>query len=132
MEEYVYMKNEKATLFWTRFWRWGIIIVVLFNLCVIPLICKLFDISIPVGSILFATGIGCPMVAMGFDYTLAIIFKWPHILLVNQSASHHKMNTYHLKWNDINKKEFIFIGVFFLIFGHAIIVVGIINCINYL
>ena len=64
---------------------------------------------------------------MGLDYVLACIFEWDHMLLVNQSSYHNKMNPNDLDFNDLNKKEFIGIGIFFFILGVAILVIFLIS-----
>ena len=68
---------------------------------------------------------------MGLDYILACIFEWDHILLVNQSSYHNKMNPNDLDFNDLNKKEFICIGIFFFILGVAILVLFFISIIEH-
>ena len=68
---------------------------------------------------------------MGLDFILACIFEWDHILLVNQSSNHNKMNPNDLDFNDLNKKEFISIGILFFILGVAILVVFLISITKY-
>ena len=68
---------------------------------------------------------------MGLDYILACIFEWNHILLVNQSSNHNKINPNDLDFNDLNKKEFIVIGILFFILGVAILVVFLISITKY-
>ena len=68
---------------------------------------------------------------MGLDYILACIFEWDHILLVNQSSYHNKMNPNDLDFNDLNKKEFISIGILFFILGVAILVIFLISITKY-
>ena len=68
---------------------------------------------------------------MGLDFILACIFEWNHILLVNQSSNHNKMNPNDLDFNDLNKKEFIVIGILFFILGVAILVLFLISITKY-
>ena len=122
---FIAIKNPKRTLFLGMLWRWGILIIIIINFIFFPLLIPLANLEKTIENILLGIGTGTAPIAMGFDYILAVIFKWPHILLVNQSCYHQKMSPYHLKWTDINKKEFLFIGCFFIIFGIGLILLGI-------
>ena len=68
---------------------------------------------------------------MGLDCIFECIFEWDHILLVNQSSHHNKMNPNDLDFNDLNKKEFIGIGIFFFILGVATLVIFLISITEY-
>ena len=117
--------KKRRLLFWGRFWRYGIIILTVALSLITPIIIK----NIPSveqyakASQLFVMGLG--LLAMGIDAIVAIIFKMPHILLVNQSAYHMKMNPNDLNWNDLNQGEWIFIGIFLSALGILSIIVSI-------
>ena len=66
---------------------------------------------------------GLPFCAMGLDDILGCIFEFDHLILVNQSCYHRKMDPYNLTWN-VSKKEFVFMGCFSLCLGMAIIVLS--------
>ena len=68
-------------------------------------------------------GSGC--LAMGIDYIVAVVCKLPHIVLVDQSASHQKMNPDDIVWDGFNKKEWIAVGLLFGIIGLVGVVGGI-------
>ena len=113
--------NPKRLLILGYFWRYGIIALIF----VLPAISYLIfsninSLQLYTPYALFIS-IGLPMCAMGIDYILGCIFEFDHIILVNTSASHGKMDPYNLTWN-VSKKEFIFIGSFFLLLGIAFII----------
>ena len=113
--------NEKRLLLTAYFWRWGIIGLAI----VLPVIfgCIFFNIESLKEYTPFAIfiSIGVPFVSMGVDYILGCIFEFEHMILIDQDCSHQKMNPYNLSWN-VSKKEFIGVGIIFLILGIAMIV----------
>lgn len=113
--------NEKRLLLTAYFWRWGIIGLAI----VLPVIfgCSFFNIESLKEYTPFAIfiSIGVPFVSMGVDYILGCIFEFDHMILIDQDCSHQKMNPYNLSWN-VSKKEFIGVGIIFLILGIAMIV----------
>lgn len=114
--------GEKRLLLVSYFWRYGIIGVAF----VLPIIFGIIFYNVErlhiytPHVVFFSCGI--PLCAMGLDYILGCIFEWKHMILINQSCHHLKMNTYNLKW-DVNKKEFIGVGITFLILGIVMIIV---------
>lgn len=113
--------NSKKLLAVAYFWRYGIVGVVF----ILPVIVGLiffnneFLHSYTPHAILIS--IGLPLCAMGIDDILGCIFEFDHIILVNQSSSHLKMDPYNLIWN-VSKKEFIATGIIFLFLGLLFIV----------
>ena len=113
--------NEKRLLLTAYFWRWGTIGLAI----VLPVIfgCSFFNIESLKEYTPFAIfiSIGVPFVSMGVDYILGCIFEFDHMILIDQDCSHQKMNPFNLTWN-VSKKEFIGVGLIFLILGIAMIV----------
>lgn len=123
-------KKNKRLLFLGFFFRYGLCIIAIlvpFIFIIIGDIVNKKDLFYTIGFIFFPLSI----IVMGLDYILACIFEWDHILLVNQSSNHNKMNPNDLDFNDLNKKEFIGIGIFFFILGVAILVIFLISIIQY-
>ena len=123
-------KRNKRLLFLGFFFRYGICITAIlvpFIFIIIGDILNKKDLFYTIGFIFFALSI----IVMGLDYILACIFEWDHILLVNQSSYHNKMNPNDLDFNDLNKKEFISIGILFFILGVTILVIFLISIIQY-
>ena len=123
-------KKNKRLLFLGFFFRYGLCIIAIlvpFIFIIIGDILNKKDLFYTIGFIFFPLSI----IVMGLDYILACIFEWDHILLVNQSSNHNKMNPNDLDFNDLNKKEFIGIGIFFFILGVAILVIFLISIIQY-
>lgn len=123
-------KKNKRLLFLGFFFRYGLCIIAIlvpFIFIIIGDILNKKDLFYTIGFIFFPLSI----IVMGLDYILACIFEWDHILLVNQSSNHNKMNPNDLDFNDLNKKEFIGIGIFFFILGVAILVIFLISIIEY-
>lgn len=123
-------KKNKRLLFLGFFFRYGLCITAIlvpFIFIIIGDILNKKDLFYTIGFIFFPLSI----IVMGLDYILACIFEWNHILLVNQSSNHNKMNPNDLDFNDLNKKEFIGIGIFFFILGVAILVIFLISIIQY-
>lgn len=123
-------KKNKRLLFLGFFFRYGLCIIAIlvpFIFIIIGDILNKKDLFYTIGFIFFPLSI----IVMGLDYILACIFEWDHILLVNQSSYHNKMNPNDLDFNDLNKKEFISIGIFFFILGVAILVLFLISIIQY-
>ena len=123
-------KKNKRLLFLGFFFRYGLCIIAIlvpFIFIIIGDILNKKDLFYTIGFIFFPLSI----IVMGLDYILACIFEWDHILLVNQSSNHNKMNPNDLDFNDLNKKEFIGIGIFFFILGVAILVVFLISITKY-
>ena len=123
-------KKNKRLLFLGFFFRYGLCIIAIlvpFIFIIIGDILNKKDLFYTIGFIFFPLSI----IVMGLDYILACIFEWDHILLVNQSSNHNKMNPNDLDFNDLNKKEFISIGILFFILGVAILVVFLISIIQY-
>lgn len=123
-------KKNKRLLFLGFFFRYGLCIIAIlvpFIFIIIGDILNKKDLFYTIGFIFFPLSI----IVMGLDYILACIFEWDHILLVNQSSYHNKMNPNDLDFNDLNKKEFIGIGIFFFILGVAILVIFLISIIEY-
>ena len=123
-------KKNKRLLFLGFFFRYGLCIIAIlvpFIFIIIGDIVNKKDLFYTIGFIFFPLSI----IVMGLDYILACIFEWDHILLVNQSSNHNKMNPNDLDFNDLNKKEFIGIGIFFFILGVAILVVFLISITKY-
>lgn len=123
-------KKNKRLLFLGFFFRYGICIVAIgvpFIFVIIGDILNKKDLFYTIGFTFFPLS----FIVMGLDYILACIFEWDHILLVNQSSYHNKMNPNDLDFNDLNKKEFIGIGIFFFILGVAILVIFLISITKY-
>lgn len=123
-------KRNKRLLFLGFFFRYGLCITAIlvpFIFIIIGDILNKKDLFYTIGFIFFPLSI----IVMGLDYILACIFEWDHILLVNQSSYHNKMNPNDLDFKDLNKKEFIGIGIFFFILGVAILVIFLISIIQY-
>ena len=123
-------KKNKRLLFLGFFFRYGLCIIAIlvpFIFIIIGDILNKKDLFYTIGFIFFPLSI----IVMGLDYILACIFEWDHILLVNQSSYHNKMNPNDLDFNDLNKKEFISIGILFIILGVAILVIFLISIIEY-
>ena len=123
-------KKNKRLLFLGFFFRYGLCIIAIlvpFIFIIIGDILNKKDLFYTIGFIFFPLSI----IVMGLDYILACIFEWDHILLVNQSSYHNKMNPNDLDFNDLNKKEFISIGILFFILGVAILVIFLISIIKY-
>ena len=123
-------KKNKRLLFLGFFFRYGLCITAIlvpFIFIIIGDILNKKDLFYTIGFIFFPLSI----IVMGLDYILACIFEWDHILLVNQSSYHNKMNPNDLDFNDLNKKEFISIGILFFILGVAILVIFLISIIEY-
>ena len=123
-------KKNKRLLFLGFFFRYGLCIIAIlvpFIFIIIGDILNKKDLFYTIGFIFFPLSI----IVMGLDYILACIFEWDHILLVNQSSYHNKMNPNDLDFNDLNKKEFISIGILFFILGVTILVIFLISIIQY-
>ena len=123
-------KKNKRLLFLGFFFRYGLCIIAIlvpFIFIIIGDIVNKKDLFYTIGFIFFPLS----FIVMGLDFILACIFEWDHILLVNQSSYHNKMNPNDLDFNDLNKKEFIGIGIFFFILGVAILVIFLISIIEY-
>ena len=123
-------KKNKRLLFLGFFFRYGLCIIAIlvpFIFIIIGDIVNKKDLFYTIGFIFFPLS----FIVMGLVYFLACIFEWDHILLVNQSSYHNKMNPNDLDFNDLNKKEFISIGILFFILGVAILVVFLISIIEY-
>lgn len=123
-------KKNKRLLFLGFFFRYGLCIIAIlvpFIFIIIGDIVNKKDLFYTIGFIFFPLS----FIVMGLDFILACIFEWDHILLVNQSSNHNKMNPNDLDFNDLNKKEFIGIGIFFFILGVAILVIFLISIIEY-
>ena len=123
-------KKNKRLLFLGFFFRYGLCIIAIlvpFIFIIIGDILNKKDLFYTIGFIFFPLS----FIVMGLDFILACIFEWDHILLVNQSSNHNKMNPNDLDFNDLNKKEFIGIGIFFFILGVAILVIFLISIIKY-
>ena len=123
-------KKNKRLLFLGFFFRYGLCIIAIlvpFIFIIIGDIVNKKDLFYTIGFIFFPLS----FIVMGLDFILACIFEWNHILLVNQSSNHNKMNPNDLDFNDLNKKEFISIGILFFILGVAILVVFLISIIEY-
>ena len=123
-------KKNKRLLFLGFFFRYGLCIIAIlvpFIFIIIGDIVNKKDLFYTIGFIFFPLS----FIVMGLDFILACIFEWDHILLVNQSSNHNKMNPNDLDFNDLNKKEFISIGILFFILGVAILVIFLISIIEY-
>lgn len=123
-------KKNKRLLFLGFFFRYGLCIIAIlvpFIFIIIGDIVNKKDLFYTIGFIFFPLS----FIVMGLDFILACIFEWNHILLVNQSSNHNKMNPNDLDFNDLNKKEFIGIGIFFFILGVAILVIFLISIIEH-
>lgn len=123
-------KKNKRLLFLGFFFRYGLCIIAIlvpFIFIIIGDILNKKDLFYTIGFIFFPLS----FIVMGLDFILACIFEWNHILLVNQSSNHNKMNPNDLDFNDLNKKEFISIGILFFILGVAILVIFLISIIEY-
>ena len=123
-------KKNKRLLFLGFFFRYGLCIIAIlvpFIFIIIGDIVNKKDLFYTIGFIFFPLS----FIVMGLDFILACIFEWNHILLVNQSSNYNKMNPNDLDFNDLNKKEFIGIGIFFFILGVAILVIFLISIIEY-
>ena len=123
-------KRNKRLLFLGFFFRYGLCIIAIlvpFIFIIIGDIVNKKDLFYTIGFIFFPLSI----IVMGLDYILACIFEWNHILLVNQSSYHNKMNPNDIDFNDLNKKEFIGIGILFFILGVAILVIFLISIIEH-
>ena len=64
---------------------------------------------------------------MGLDYILACAFKWKHILLVEQSVNHVKMDPDRASWSNFKSKDFIIVGIIFIVFGLLLILFPLLN-----
>ena len=68
-----------------------------------------------------------PLFVMGIDYTLGIIFKFDHIVVVykkNQRHNHEPINYNDLSCDDVNKKEMLFIGIALIIISIVLFILS--------
>jgi hypothetical protein len=115
--------NPKRLLALAYFWCYGIIVVAFILPIIVGLIFFNNEFLHTYTAQAISISIGLPFCAKGIDDILGCIFKFDHIILVNQSSYRQKMNPYNLIWN-VSKKEFIAIGVIFLCLGLSMIVLS--------
>lgn len=113
--------NERRLLITAYFWRFGVITLAFLLPIILGLVFFNIESLNPYTPFAIFISIGIPFVAIGLDYILGCIFEFDHIILIDQDCSHQKMNPYNLSWN-VSKKEFIFVGLIFLVLGIAMIV----------
>ena len=123
--------NERRLLFIAYFWRYGIIGLTFILPTILGIIFyNVESLNAYTPYVVFISA-GIPLCAMGIDYILGCIFKWDHMILVEQSCYHQKMNTYNLTWN-VNIKEFILVGCVFLFFGICLILLPILHFVGFI
>ena len=114
--------SDNSIKFWSFFWRYGFFILLpieIFIVLILP------DISSNWIFILF----GITFIAVGLDYIIASIYKFPHIYCVNQSMKHQFITyyPYEMDWkNNFDKKDMITVGIIFNVIGVVFIITGLI------
>lgn len=119
--------KKRSLLFWGYFWRYGSIFLTIALSFLVGLILLNIESTKKYATLVFCLVFGGGFIATGLDYILAIVFKKPHILLMNQSASHQRMNPDDISWEDISKKDWIGVGSIFIALGAGLIVVAFIK-----
>lgn len=117
-------RSKKSYLFWGCFWRYGIIGIAIVLFVLSGILVLNVEGLYPDGMYIVGLSFGLPLFIMGADYVLASLLKWPHIALVSQSAYHQKMNPEKINWEAFRTKEYVFIGVFFMVLSLLIILVS--------
>lgn len=111
------IKQRRKEIFTGFFWRYGILIIAFLNFCISSILCLNIDVMKDYGPYIIFPSFGLPLFIMGLDYVLACVFKWKHILLVEQSVSHAKMDPDRASWTDFECKDIIVAGIIFMILG---------------
>ncbi len=112
---------EKRLLITAYFWRFGIIALAFLLPAIFGSIFFNIESLKPYTPFAVFISSGIPFAAMGTDYIFGCILEFDHMILIDQDCSHQKMNPFNLTWN-VSKKEFIGVGLIFLILGIAMIV----------
>lgn len=117
-------KENKRKIFVGMFWRYGAILAGFVMFCIVSILCLNVEEIGQYAKILIPLSFGTPMFIVGMDYILACIFKWPHILLVDQSTKHLKMNPDTASWKTFSYKDIILAGIVFAVLGLAMIILS--------
>ena len=121
------IKQRRKEIFTGFFWRYGILIVAFLNFCISSIICLNIDGLKDYGPYIIFPSFGLPLFIMGLDYILACAFKWKHILLVEQSVNHVKMDPDRASWSNFESKDIIIVGAIFVVFGLLLILFPLLN-----
>ena len=114
--------NANSIKFWTFFWNIGIFLLLPLEFVFVGMIPNVNEsIFLFVGSFNF--------LAAGIDYIIASKFKLSHIYCINQKVKRQLVTyyPYEMDWkNNFDSKGIISLGLLFIVFGIAIIIVAII------
>ena len=116
--------NPRRLLALAYFWHYGMIGIAFVLPIILGAIFYYNEVLHSYTPMVFLISMGLPCCAIGLDCILGCIFEFDHLILIDQSSSHQKMNPYDLTWN-VSKKEFVFIGCIFLFFGLAEIILAV-------
>ncbi len=111
------VKQYRNQIFLGFFWRYGMIIIAFLMMFITIVLCKNIKGLYDYRKYIVFPSFGLPLFIMGVDYVLACVFKWKHILLVEQSTNHLKMDPDRASWDNFSSKDFIIVGIVFIVFG---------------
>ena len=109
--------NDKVTLFWAYFWRYGIIALGILPFIIIGGISAITDnynYTLIIVSLLF---IPSSLIVAGIYYIIGTKLEFTHLCCVYQSMNHKKMDPYRAEWTDTDKKDMKKVGITLLIVG---------------
>ena len=120
---------NRVMLLGNLFSRWLILIGICLAL-VVSMLCDTYISLRPHKELFTLLSLALPIFVMGIDYTLGIIFKFDHIVVVykkNQCHIHEPINYNDLSFDDVNKKEMLLSGIILIIISIVIFVLSFFN-----
>lgn len=123
IEEY-YSKKERRIILLGYLWRWGSIGLILLVPIVTFIICEAMCVSPQTSYTLVVISMGSAFVGVGIYDIVGAVRGFKHVLVSLQIAYHLPIRSINPRrqWRRDEKKEYIGVGVVFLVFGLAIII----------
>ena len=123
IEEY-YSKKERRIILLGYLWRWGSIGLILLVPAITFKICEAMRVSPQTCYHIIFISAGASFVGVGIYDIVGAVRGFKHVLVSLQVASHFPIRSINPRrqWRRDEKKEYIGVGVAFLVFGLAIII----------
>ena len=120
-----YSKKERQVITMGYLWRWGSIVIILLIPAIVFGVCNLVNIEPKIQGFVTFLSVGITMFCVGAYCIIGTVLEFKHILVSLQLAYHIPYQNINPRrdWTKSEKREYIGIGIIFVILGLAFVTI---------
>ena len=120
-----YSRKERQVITLGYLWRWGSIVIILLIPAIVFGICNLVNTKPEIQGLVTFLSAGITMFCVGVYDIIGTVLEFKHVLVSLQLASHIPFQNINPRrdWTKSEKREYIGVGIIFIILGLAFITI---------